>query len=289
MKRRALRWAGLIVGAALMVWAVVTAVQAIDMATLGRLLSGRGAVMLAAAAGNLMVTSVLFWVITLSFDARPRVSLSRMTALIAASGLLNYLPLQAGLFGRAAYLKAKHGLPLRQAMVIQLVVLGVGSVVLGGAAAVGLMYPVEMLSWGVAGAGLALVALCAATPWIARLLLRRPAREAWSWGLLRAVDLLLGAARLWLAFASVGQPIGYARAVTITAAGMFVSMLPFVPNGLGLREWVIAALAPMQTAAGLAAAVIDRAVEAVVLMVGGGAGIGALQRGGERRAKSEER
>ena len=44
-------------------------------------------------------TGLLFWVVTLSFDADPPVGPLKMTQVIAASSLLSYLPLEAGTVG----------------------------------------------------------------------------------------------------------------------------------------------------------------------------------------------
>ncbi len=66
-----------------------------------------------AVVGQLLLTGLLFWVVTLSFDAQPPVGPVRMIQVIAASSLLSYLPLEAGFLGRTAYLKLRHGLPVR--------------------------------------------------------------------------------------------------------------------------------------------------------------------------------
>ena len=223
-------------------------------------------------AANLLLTAMLFWVITRSFDAQPPVGLMRITALICLSGLLNYLPfIRPGLLGRAAYLKYRHGLPLRQSMLILLVVLGLATVVLLAAGAVVLILPTDV-SRLAAGAAVMLALSGLAKP-IAQRLLRRDVVYAWAWVPLRTADMLVAAGRLWLAFGIVGKPISFADAVLIGAASLLVKLVGLTPNGLGLSEWVVAALAgaisPATTAAGAAAALVDRGAELIVVMVAG--------------------
>lgn len=236
-----------------------------------------------AVVAQLVLTGLLFWAVTLSFDARPAVSAGRMIQIISASSLLNYLPLEAGLIGRAAYLKWRHALPLRQSVLILLVVIALSTVVPGVAVAIALMSPAGLApTLGVA----ALLALCALTPPVGRMLLQRPIRMGLAWAPLRAAELLVGALRLWLAFVIVGQPTGYTQVLIAAAAGFFISLLSPTPNGLGLREWAIAGLSTlMSPQAGPAAALaslVDRAIEAGVFVVAGLWSVHRLRREGER-------
>jgi len=104
----------------------------------------------------------------------------------------------------------------------------------------------------------------------------------WSWILIKSADLLADAARLWLAMGIVGSPISYGDAVAASSAGMVVRLIGLTPNGLGLREWAIAGV--LQSLAGadgsqaVMAALIDRAVEVLVLVPLGLASVYGLRR-----------
>jgi uncharacterized membrane protein YbhN (UPF0104 family) len=93
---------------------------------------------------------------------------------------------------------------------------------------------------------------------------------AWAWLPLRVADLIVGSFRLWLCFRIAGHPLAFDQVVVAAAAGILVSLLGVTPNGLGLREWVVAALAavlaPVSSAAGLLAALLDRAAEILVIL-----------------------
>lgn len=277
--RRAKHAAAWALGLGLLAAAVVVAVRGVeDWTVLARADPGQLALLLVAVGANLVLTAALFWVVTRSFDAEPTVSPGRMTALIAASHLLNYLPLiRAGLVGRAAYLRVHHALPVAQSVVILGVILVLAVVVFAVAAGVLVGWPREAVAarWA-ALIGLWL-ALALVTGPLSRRLLRRPVVWGWTWVPLRGADLLVGALRMWVAFAVMGLPIGYAEAVVIAAGGFLVRLVGLTPNGLGLSEWVVASLAaaltPAATAAGAAAALLDRAAEVLVTGIAGLAGL----------------
>ena len=104
---------------------------------------------------------------------------------------------------------------------------------------------------------------------------------AWSWLPLRGVDLFVTSLRMWVAFAAVGRPITYAEALGVAAGVVVVNMLSFTPNGLGVREWSVAVMAgliwPSLAVLGVLATLLDRAVEAVVLVVAGVWGMGRVR------------
>ena len=220
---------------------------------------------------NIAVTGLLFWAVTRCFDADPRVGPLRMTQLVAVSALLNYVPLiRPGLLGRTAYLKLQHGLPVRQSLVILIVVTVLAVAVCGGGLLALLPAPAGV-RWGLAL--VAVLAGSAATPALARWLLRRPVVHGWLWVPLRTLDLLAASARLWLAFQAVGQPVGYDEAVVIGAASLTIKLVGLTPSGLGLSEWAVAGLAgvlaPISTAQGMLAALMDRGVEVIVVAIAG--------------------
>jgi len=290
--RRVPRWVWWAVGAVLVIAAVAVALSGVQWGALRE----AGPWALPGIAGlvvlNVLLTGTLFWAVTLPFDARPTVTWWLMIKLVAASALLNYLPLRPGLIGRAAWLKASHGLPVRQSVLILLAVLAVNAVVLGVVLAVVLLVPVSagIAEPGVAqevgwrpwiAAGALIVTSLLARP-IAGLFLRRPCRGAMWWVPIRVADLIAGVARLHLAFLAVGADVGLDAVLVASVAGSVISMVGLTPNGLGLKEWAIAGLAPLLDPVGAsvaaAAAVLDRAVEALTVSVAGGAAVGMLRR-----------
>lgn len=278
--RRIVRIMGLVVAVALLAAAVWVATAQVDWTVLREASPWQLATVGAAVVVNIGLTAALFWTITCSFDTRPAVDLSRMAALIAVSNLLNYLPLiRAGLFGRAAYLKAKHQLPLHQSVVILAVVLVLAVVVLGAATVVLLVVPAGWRWWVLVGVMLVLTGVTRPT---GQWLLRRPLVSPGWWVPLRVADTLVSAFRLWVAFSVMGVPISYTDAVVIGAGGLLMRLIGLTPNGLGLSEWAVAgltsALTPVSTAAGAAAALLDRAVEVVLMSAAGLAGAWFLRR-----------
>ncbi|MCX5658171.1 MAG: lysylphosphatidylglycerol synthase domain-containing protein [Planctomycetota bacterium] len=241
-----------------------------------------GVALAAAVVVQLALTGLLFWAVTLSFDATPRVGPVRMIQVIAASSLLNYLPFEAGLVGRAAYLKWRHALPVRQSVQILLAVIALSVAVPGAAVLVALTTHGSM---GVAAGVVALLLLCVVTTPIAKALLKRPIRLGWFWAPLRTAELLAGSLRLWLAFQIAGHPMAFHQVLIAASAGFFVSLLSPTPNGLGLREWVIAGLSsilePTTGPAAALASLVDRAIEALVFTPAGLWAVHQLRREGD--------
>jgi len=262
---------GYALGLALIAGAAVMAMEQINTSAMVTAELWKLVAIATAVVGNLVLTAGLFWIITLSFDAVPPVRLGRMTCLISVSALLNFLPLRPGLLGRAAYLKQHHALPLHQSVWILLSVLATGIVVLATSTLIVLAVPAW---WNrLAMALTALAALTAITGPTAHWLLRRRISAAYLWIPLRTADMLLAALRLWLAFWIVQEPIAFDLAIVAGAAAVLVNLAGITPNGLGVREWVVAALvtatAQISTEAGLAAAIVDRAVEATAVAMAG--------------------
>lgn len=294
--------AGWVLGLTLVFAAVWFAMQGVDASVLSRVGWKTPVWMAGLVLGNLLVTGVLFWSVTSVFPVRRPVGLWLMLKLIAASALLNYLPaVRAGLVGRAGYLKHKHGLAWKDSGVTLLVVL-----VLSVAVSLVVSVPVVCLRifeegasgqtslvWG--AIGLLLVLATAAGWWGSRWVTQRAKHgrpgAAWAWLPLRGVDLALGGARLWLAFAALGSPIGYGDALVMSAAALLIRLIGLTPNGLGLSEWAVAALAavltPVEAGVSAAAALLDRAVEVCVVVATGAAALGALGLSKEASCKGD--
>jgi hypothetical protein len=281
----AARLAALAVGLALLAWSVHYAGRQVDASVLRQADPAAVLGIAAAVLANLVLTGVLFWLVTRPFDARPTVGLVPMTALIAASALLNYLPLRPGLLGRAAYLKVRHDLPLRQSAMIFVIVSLLSGFILTATVLVVVGQvggtPVRSLLLGLVG----LLLLSPLSGVLGGRLLRRPMPGAWAWVAVKTADMLVNGLRLWLAFQIVGEPVPYALAVAMSAVGMVANFLvPLIPNGLGVREWLVggmtALLLPLQAGTGVAATLVDRAVEAVVCVLVGLPATVWLRRGG---------
>ncbi len=265
------RLMGFAIGLALVVWAVVLAGQQIDPGIL-TLQNAPGILAIAVlVVGNLLVTAALFWIITRCFDADPPVTLPQMTRIICASALINYLPLGwPGPVARSAYLKLRHNMPVRQSVTVLAIVMALSGLLMLVLVAM-LLVPSKLLASGIAI--VSMLALMAGAGAVARAVLKRPCTAAWSWAPLKALDVILGAVRLWLAFAVLGQSLTPLQALTLAAVDTVVSMLSLTPSGLGVSEWVLGYLAQgMGAAASPAAAVaklLDRSVNVLVVIVAG--------------------
>lgn len=275
--RRAIGW---VLGLGLLALAVWYARDGIDLAVLGEASPWLFGALAGLVVVNLLSTTGLFWSVTRAFATRPPVGFGTMSALIAVSGVLNFIPLvRAGLWGRAAYLKKFHGLAVRDSVVILGVVLGLAVAVLGTVALVLVVLPSD-LRWWACGAALAVHAVIGPRVWGKAL--RRNVPGAWSWVAWRTLDLAAAAGRLVLAFEVVGYRLTLADAVLVASANLIVKLVGLTPNGLGLSEWVVAALSaammPIEAATAAAAALVDRTVEVLVVLIAGAAGAIWLKR-----------
>lgn len=210
-----------------------------------------------------------------------RVGWLEMQALIAASTLLNYVPLRPGLFGRVAYHRLYNQIAVADSIraVVQAIglsftcvtILGLG-IAIAGESKPGL--------WMVSLGPLALFAAIAAGFGI-----RRPRGSAWPIALAAAVryfDLLATAMRYHAAFALIGSPIEFQQAAAFACIAVLATMVPFLSNGLGLREWAIGLASPWLRASqlelALTADLLIRAAEIVVIIPAGFAGVVYLAR-----------
>lgn len=203
-----------------------------------------------------------------------RVGAGEMQALVAAATLLNFLPLRPGLFGRIAYHRAVNGIAAADTVktIVQALVISVALAAYLGLAVVVAAQDVVPLLVGVAvpvpmvGAGL----------FVARW--RRWAGAI----LLRHIELIVWAVRYHAAFALIGHPVSAEAALAFACVSAIANLVPFVSNGLGLREWAIGWLAPILTAAtlglGVTAELVNRAVEIAIVAVAGLLGLAWLSR-----------
>ncbi|MGI9013246.1 MAG: hypothetical protein ACR2GY_03250 [Phycisphaerales bacterium] len=240
----------------------------------------------AAVLGNLVLTGLLF---SLLMARSGRVGLLEMQALMATSTLLNYLPLRPGLFGRVAYHKLVNNIEVRHTARVIVTAIAL-SILAAGVTCLTVAFV------AITGAGPLIVLGAVAVVGVAGCVL--PALRTLSLAfLLRMCDVMVWSVRYLLVFSLVGHPIGFETAVALAAVSMVSTMVPFLSNGLGLREWAIGLAAPLlarefssaadagsfvDTPIAIAADLVNRGLELVVIAITGS--VGALALGPRVRA-----
>jgi hypothetical protein len=188
-----------------------------------------------------------------------RIGFGEMNALVAASTLANYVPMQAGSIGRLAYHRTVHGVPVRATLVAILQAMAATAV---ATCAVG---------------AAALLGTAANAPWWAPALvtvlwLPLAIEHAWRTFALvmvvRTLEVLAWAVHAWAAFRLSGWDIAPQTAIGAALVASAANLVPFIGNGLGIREWAVALAAPVlggyERDAGLAAELTGRAVDVAV-------------------------
>ncbi len=230
------------------------------------------------------VNGLMFWLVNKPYvdPARP-LSLSAMLGLLGASALLNYTPIKAGLFGRIAYLKHRHGVSYRASVLIHMMLAGSLFAAQGVTAAATILRRGFDPWWPVlAIAGIAAAALVGAVV-VRHLLPRRGDGEAdaslvhsftWTaahlcvWIVLAMGTIFMTGVRWWLVCRIMDKPVDAESATLMAVVHTFATILP--ANGLGMREWLIGLLFGGSTPVDLVTiGLVDRAAEAAVLMVFG--------------------
>lgn len=254
---------------------------------------------LAVLLSGIVLPALQFWVATAPFVTGEKLQPGTMQLLLAASALLNYTPFKAGLIGRVGYLRYFHGVSLRAAVLTHVVLGGVFLTTSVISLAITLWRPPFGAGW-LALAALSLIAVLAVGIPLLRMIVRVSAPEGRQLTaslrgaflyllasfLLQGLTLLCTAWRWWLAFRVANQPISLPEAwlnaiVHLTA----VTLGP--ANGLGLREWLIGITSTqgwlvnglqMPLGTGMMVALIDRSVEAVVVISLGSLSLFLLRR-----------
>jgi hypothetical protein len=276
-----LRRLGVIVGIALIAAAIImlarqrqTVVEA--LAHVEQISSGKRFLLCGVILGTVVVNIALTGAMFSGLIARyGKVGLIEMQALIASSTLLNFLPLRAGLLGRVAYHRAYNAIPVRHSAraVLHAVLLSVMSALyLTGAIAIALQLNISLLP--LALAPLPALAILAIT-W-------RRGRLGCAAALIRYADLMVSAIRYSATFALIGSPIDAKGALAFACVSSVTTMIPFLSNGLGLREWAIGIVTPLITAnpvaLGVTADLVNRAAEIIVALPAGLIGLAILAR-----------
>ncbi len=262
---RWLRWAAFFGGAVLLgaaAWAVTRRRETFEGAldAMQRPDAAQLALLLGSVAVNVVGTGVMFSVLMARYG---RVGRLEMQAIIATAALLNVLPLRPGLLGRIAWHKAVNEIPASATVVVSLQAAGLS---------VGVAAYVALALLG-AAAGVPLwVSAGLPVPVLAALWRERFAAAA----LVRYLEVLVLAARYHAAFALVGSPVESEQALAFACVGVVAGLFPLLGNGLGVREWAVGAaaqvLTPYVLQQGLAADLLNRAAELLVVLVLGLAG-----------------
>ena len=197
-----------------------------------------------------------------------------MQSVIASSTLLNYAPLRPGLASRAAYHHVVNGIPVMATMLtlvqsMALALLGIAWLVgaawllratggLGGPQ-VAIAFVALAPAVGVAG-----IMAAPAGSW------RRTMAVAWLW---RCVDMSAWVVRYYAAFLITGISLSLPDAALAAAGAGLANLVPFVGNGLGVREWLVGIMGSTMHLwtmdAGLAADIVNRAGDLLVCVPAG--------------------
>ncbi|MCW5775514.1 MAG: hypothetical protein KIS87_03585 [Phycisphaeraceae bacterium] len=223
--------------------------------------------------GNWLAASASLRALTLRRARGGHVGRGEMLALVGSAWLLNYLPMRPGMIGRIAYHKRINGIAVRDSV---LVLVEANAMTAG---AVGLMLAIA-LALRAAPAG-------ASWAWLVLVLPGAAFAGAWAAGAARGTvwtawaaaataryaDLMVWLARYACAFALLGRPLTVEGAAVLAAVSQAAFLVPFVGNGLGVREWGIGLVAASWAGAdsareaaafGLAADLLNRAAEVAV-------------------------
>ncbi len=282
------RWVGLVVGLVLLSAAIAMVVQQrSEVADAWRAVRSPDPVALAVLCGavfvNVFLTGAMYRALLSKWA---KVSYTEMTCLMGAATLVNYVPMQPGLFGRIAYHKTVHGVPARACARTVLEASGTSGVL-------ALLLAAGLVLSSLVDGSIAL-SLIPPAALVIGALAYSPTRRLGRAGVIRFIELFVWAARYWAAFELIDQSIPPATAMAFSCVTAIVNMVPFISNGLGLREWANGLAAGFLQAAALAAALsaelVNRAAEiAVVVPTGliGGAALG-LWRGARNGATSQD-
>ena len=277
-----LRWGGYGIGLGLLIACIVVAVRYTDFSPLKQADPTHVVLLCLLILTSLSCNAVLFQLSLRSFKGGDRVSTTEWQTLMAASALLNYLP-KAGMLGRVAYLKARHGIGLRS---------NVWSLIHVGAGTTGVYVLLVLLTlwrrefdvvWvvlacaGVGAGAIISVPLIRAT---GRDLLRPLSTGSMMfgsamWYAIRVIDAFAFAGRVYLAAMIFQIPLDLPGAMAVGMVCNFAVMVAPVPGGAGVREWLGALLLSSGLAGqvGLSQAIglllVDRAAEVFVFLAVG--------------------
>ncbi len=248
--------------------------------------------------GWLLLLSLLFWVVngvinTVFYRGLDTpVTLHEGLGLAAVNTLANQLPFAGGLVAKGVYLKQRYRLTYSRylsataALYICFVaangVLGLAVLAYAqwrGAAAPAILW----LGFALMTTALAALWLPVRPGWLPLRWQRRAAQLAEGWHILGQNWLLvlqltglqigltaLFAARFWLAFGMLSQPVSFSDCLLFAAATVLSRLVSIAPGGLGVREGIVGAMAAVlgfDVAASVVAVGLERLVSTLVVMV----------------------
>ncbi len=193
------------------------------------------------------LTSTMYWQLMNRDDragTRQHVPLTEMHAVLASAWLMNYLPTRPGMLGRLAYHKIVNDIPLSESVPASFTAIICGLFGMGCLTGVALTaHALQLPPLGAAVLLIAPVAAASATALLNRTN-ERSRRTAWAI-CTRYIDVLSWLARYALIFHILHRPLSLLEAASLTVVSQAASMVPLVGNGLGIREWANALLAPL--------------------------------------------
>jgi hypothetical protein len=197
-------------------------------------------------------------------EGKSPIKKTEMFWLVMVSGMLNWLPIRAGLIGRTLYHSKVNGISPAKS----LRVLAESVVIIVGMSGVALLMVVASDAFS-----LNIIYFVCAPILVSSAFLIRQSTRRWSLAIsCRYFDVLLSAARYWLIFDLMRFGITPETAILLAGAGSIASLLPLPTGGLGGREWIIGLVAswvtvfPSAIVLGLVADLVNRAVELVVMI-----------------------
>ena len=316
--RKAVRWAGFVLAIALLgasIWFAIREGQKDGVNGFARLAEA-DPLYIAALLGLALITAIginglMFWVVHRPFvDKNRPVGPFAMIGLLAASALLNYTPVKAGLIGRVAYLKQKHGVAYGAAVLIHMMLAG------GTFGALGVVFAVTLWRrtldawwWGGYLAGLTLLALVGAlmlhyvppkrvAAWVGRSALDGVGHAFWvllGCTQLAGLNILGIALRWWVVARMLQVELDMVDAVFLSLITSFTAAMP--ANGLGMREWLnklgseTGFISDSMRGQVMTVSLVDRAAEILVVLVSGLIALayfGGFRRGTETLNESPE-
>jgi hypothetical protein len=214
------------------------------------------ALLVGAVLATQVLTSATF---ALLMRRHARIGFGEMNALVTASTLANYVPMQAGSIGRLAYHRTVHGVPVRATLVAILQAMTATAVATCAVGAAALLGTAANAPWWAP----ALVTVL----WLP--LAIEPAWRTFALVMVvRTLEVLAWAVHAWAAFRLSGWDIAPQTAIGAALVASAANLVPFIGNGLGIREWAVALAAPVlggyERDAGLAAELTGRAVDVAV-------------------------
>lgn len=213
------------------------------------------------------------------FHRRPELRFADLVALNAAATLFNLLPMKPGLAGRIAWQRRFQGVPVKSSLGVAAAMIALSA----GAVAIATASILASSRWDVPAAAILLAAAAVL------LVLAPAAKIGFACELLwwRLVDLGAWSMRIAAAFAILGTDLAPESALALASVTMASGLIPILGSTLGVREWVIALVAPSLAGVSweqaLAAELVARGFEIAVVAVSGGAGSAWLFRRSVRR------